>query len=333
MRLFWRLFFLAAGLALFGWYISRTGVETVWRSLLSLGPWAPLVLVPYFLVYNLDCLAWAQILPRRARKIRFLTLLRIRWCGESLNNLVPSANVGGETLKVLLLRSHGIAASEGATSAIVSKSAQTLAQLSFVLLASCVFLSVLRTESAVRAGLLFICVVGCAGVAALFWVQSIGIFRLLIAFSEKLRLDFRFLERKKARLREIDRTIVAFYKQGPLRFYRASFLYLSGWILDTLEIYLVAHLLEMPISWSQALVVEAFTGVAKALGMWIPGSLGVQESGIVLMGRLAGLPDTLCAAYAVIRRARELIFAGTGMLLLYMTPASVKPQRLTAIAQ
>src|SRR5687767_4026928 len=103
MRTFWKLFFLCAGLALFAWYISRVGLEPVWRALLSLGPWAPLVLIPYFVVYNVDCLAWAQTLPHAARKIRFLTFLRIRWCGESLNNLVPSAHVGGETLKVLLL--------------------------------------------------------------------------------------------------------------------------------------------------------------------------------------------------------------------------------------
>ena len=87
--------------------------------------------------------------------------------------------------------------------------------------------------------------------------------------------------------------------------------------MDSFEIYLVAQLLGMPIAWSQAVVVEAFTGVAKALGMWIPGSLGVQESGIVLMGRLLGLPDTLTASYALIRRGRELVFAAAGLLLLY----------------
>ena|SRR5688572_5550581 len=125
MRLFWKLLFLAVGLALFGWYISRIGVEPVWRALLSLGPWGPLVLIPYLVVYCVDCLAWTQTLPRAAREIGFLTLLRIRWCGESINNLLPSAQVGGEALKVILLRPHGISGAEGTAGAIVSKSAQT----------------------------------------------------------------------------------------------------------------------------------------------------------------------------------------------------------------
>jgi hypothetical protein len=35
------------------------------------------------------------------------------------------------------------------------------------------------------------------------------------------------------------------------------------------------------------------------------------------MGKLVGLPDAFVAAYALIRRARELVFAGVGMLLFY----------------
>ena len=99
---------------------------------------------------------------------------------------------------------------------------------------------------------------------------------------------------------------------GPV-FFGATFLYFCGWLLDTVEIYLVGYLLGVPITWPEAVVVEAFTGVAKALGMWLPGSLGVQESGIILVGKLIGLPETFVAAYALIRRARELIFAGAGM--------------------
>jgi glycosyltransferase 2 family protein len=333
MRAFWKLLVLACGLALFGWYLSRVGADTVWRGILSLGPWAPLVLFPYFVVYNVDCLAWLQTLPQAARQMRFRTLLRIRWCGESLNNLVPSAYVGGEALKVLLLRSHGITASEATTSAVISKSAQTLAQLIFILLASVLFLSMQRREPGIHSGLLLICLLGSLAVAGLFWIQSRGTFRMLIALSQKLRIKLQSLESRKAKLLEIDATIAAFYRKNPEQFYRSTALYLCGWMIDTAEIYLVAHLLGMPIFWSQAIVVEAFTGVAKALGMWIPGSLGVQESGIVLMGRLTGLPDALSATYAVIRRARELIFAAAGMLLLYLSNTSITPTKLPAIAQ
>ena len=102
---------------------------------------------------------------------------------------------------------------------------------------------------------------------------------MLIALSEELRLKFPALEARKAKLLELDATIVSFYRREPRRFYASTLLYLVGWMLDTVEIYLVAQLLDMPITLSQAVVMEAFTGVAKVLGMWLPGSLGVQESG------------------------------------------------------
>src|SRR5262249_22954191 len=135
--------------------------------------------------------------------------------------------------------------------------------------------------------------------------------------------------------------ITGFYRQHRRRFYAAIGVYFIGWLLDSVEIYVVSHLLGMPIGWTQALAVETFTSVVKLLGLGVPGSLGVQESGILMLGRLAGLPDTLSAAYPVLRRGRELIFALIGWLFLYtehtglgtikaesetVSPASISPQ-------
>jgi hypothetical protein len=64
--------------------------------------------------------------------------------------------------------------------------------------------------------------------------------------------------------------------------------------------------------------------------MWIPGALGVQEGGLLLAGRWAGLPEPFCLAYAVLRRAREAVFAGTGWLFLYL--GHVNLRRVTTAA-
>ena len=86
---------------------------------------------------------------------------------------------------------------------------------------------------------------------------------------------------------------------------------------DTLEILLVSYLLGMPVDWSQAIAVEAFISVAKAMGLFIPGALGVQESGFVFLFLLFGLPAALGVSYAIFRRGRELIFAAIGAAMLY----------------
>ena len=73
----------------------------------------------------------------------------------------------------------------------------------------------------------------------------------------------------------------------------------------------------MPLDWTQALAFEAFISVAKALGVFSPAALGVQESGVVFLFYLFGLPPTLGVSYAIIRRGRELIFALIGGAFLY----------------
>src|SRR5438552_18867502 len=92
MKLALRLIIAGAGLALFAWFVHRTGVDTISRAFATLGWSAPLILLPYALVYFLDTvgrrLSFGCALPKA---INFGTLFRIRWAGEALNNVVPSA--------------------------------------------------------------------------------------------------------------------------------------------------------------------------------------------------------------------------------------------------
>jgi putative membrane protein len=323
MKAIWKVLALLAGLALFGWYLSRADLRAVAEGLSRLGWLAPVALIPYFCVYIVDCIGWRWCLPP-GLKVPFLTLFRIRWAGESVNNVLPSAYVGGETVKVYLLRKRGVPAQAGASSAVVSKTAQTVAQLILILLAAVAFLRLAGDRPGLPLAMLLVLGSGAVILAGLFWMQRRGLFSSLVAVAAALRLQPRFLEGRREKILEVDRAITGFYQNHRPRFYGSTTVYLGGWLLDTMEIYLVACLLGMPIAWTQALAVEGFTSVAKILGMWVPGSLGIQDSGIVMLGRLAGLPDTLSVSYALLRRGREIIFAAIGWLLLCADHASLR---------
>ena len=316
MKTLWKALGLAAGLALFGWYISRADWHSVGAALARLGWLAPLALLPYLAVYVVDSLGWRLCLPPQIR-ISFGALFRIRWAGEAVNLVVPSGYVGGEAVKVYLLRKKGVPGQVGASVAVVSKTAQSVGQLLCLMLAAGAFLKMGNQQPAVRTGMLTILGAGVALLAALFWVQRRGLFASLMGVVKVLRLKVGVIEKNRASILEVDGAITRFYSQHRGRFYAAIGVYFLGWLTDSLEIYVVSRLLGMPIEWTQALAVETFTSVVKLLGIWVPGSLGVQESGIMLLGRLAGLPNTLCAAYPVLRRSRELIFALIGWLFLY----------------
>ncbi len=307
---------LAAGAALFAWFVGRVGLEGLGAALAPLGWAAPLVLAPYFVVYMIDALAWRWTFAGPLT-VGFPSLWGIRWCGEAVNGLVPSAYVGGEAVKVLLLKRRGVDAARGTAAAMVSKSAQTLAQLLFLCAAATAFLRLAPDRPELRAGLVVVLGGGLASVFALFWIQSRGMYATLRQVMSWGRWRPQWLEASRQRIEGLDAAITSFYQVHRRRFLASTVTYLAGWFLDTLEIYLVAHLLGQPMIWRQAFVVEAFVGVAKVLGMAIPGSLGVQEGGVLLVGRAVGLPEPFCLAYAVLRRARELVFIGFGLMLLY----------------
>jgi putative membrane protein len=320
-----RLLLLAAGLALFAWFVQRAGVGEIWRTCAKLGWLAPLALLPYAVIYMADTLGWRFAFPGNTPlTVGFWRLYRIRLCGESVNNVVPSAYIGGESVKVYLLHQQGVSAGQAAASVIVGRTLQTLTQVLFIALGAAAFLSMADPGSGVRRGMVFVLAGSLVVVAALFWLQSHGMFSVLFRVLSKLNLRVTSVESKREKLEQIDRRVVDFYRNDRRRFALSAGSYFAGWLLDTLDIFLVAWLLGMPIGWTQALAVEAFVSVAKVLGLFVPGALGVQESGIALVCRLAGLPDALGLAYAIIRRGRDVVYASLGWLLLYLGEATLK---------
>jgi uncharacterized protein (TIRG00374 family) len=318
VKLALRLIIATAGLALFAWFVHRTGVDAISRSFATLGWSAPLILLPYALVYLLDTVGWRLSfgcpLPKT---ISFGTLFRIRWAGESLNNVVPSAYLGGEAAKVYLLHKRGLAITDGAASVVIGKTAQVLAEVIFIGFGAVAGSLILPTDSPARAGMFAIAGAATALVAMLFWLQHRGIFSTFLALTRRLRLRVHALTSRAESLRQLDRRIFDFYRRDRQRFLSGVTLYLAGWIADSLEILLVSHLLGMPLDWTQALAFEAFISVAKALGVFAPAALGVQESGIIFLFYLFGFPQALAVPYAIIRRARELTFVLIGGALLY----------------
>lgn len=325
MKLWMRIVLLLAGLALCAALLWHADWKLIRQQLATLGWWAPLVFLPYTLVYLADSLGWKMAFGSAGTgKASFLTMARIRWSGESLNNVLPSVYVGGEALKVFLLKKHQVPISRATAAAVVSKTIQTLAQLVYLAAAAWAFSSLLPPESSMRQGLWTVMAGSLVVVALMFWIQSQGLIRIASVVAAKLRVARRFLEERREKIQKLDASIAGFYNRERGFFGMSFCAYVCGWFLDTLEIWVAAQLLGTPVTWVQALAVEAFVAVAKILGLFIPAALGVQETGIILLGRAAGFPESFCYAYAVLRRSREILFLLVGWALLSMQGISIR---------
>ena len=70
-------------------------------------------------------------------------------------------------------------------------------------------------------------------------------------------------------------------------------------MIDTLEILLVSYALGMPVAWHEALVIEAFIGVAKGFNTVVPGAFGVQEFSVMALFLMLPLLFQVCLSLEV----------------------------------
>src|SRR5256714_2486622 len=128
-------YFLAfAGAALFTFLLIREGAPQIGRAIATAG-WALLAVIAYhFLVpLFLDALAWWVLFPRDQRP-RLRKLYWMRWIGESVSTLVPSAAVGGDIVRARLSAISGTPIATAAATVLVDLTLGVFTQAAFTLL-------------------------------------------------------------------------------------------------------------------------------------------------------------------------------------------------------
>ena len=319
----------AVGVVAIAWFVWRSDPQSIVASLARLGWAAPLVLAPYAVVYAFDTLGWLMAFhPGAIRGVSWARLYVVRWCGEAVNQVVPSGYVGGEAVKALILRRDGAPELEATSSVVVGKTLQSLAQAGFIALGSWCALAYLPAESGARTGMMAAMAGSAVVVGGLFWVQSRGLFGSAGSILGRIPgLSASWLG-WEAQARRLDGLISGYYREYRGRFAASAGLFFGGWVFDCVELLLVADLMGVEMDLRMALAIESFIGVSKAIGFFVPGALGVQETGVVLLFRLFGLPEPEAMSYALIRRGREMVFAMAGWCLLYREGFSFSRLRL-----
>ncbi|HEY2781789.1 MAG TPA: flippase-like domain-containing protein [Steroidobacteraceae bacterium] len=242
--------------------------------------------------------------------------LLARWVGESANSLMPAGQLGGPVLMARYLARHGLPMEEAAAAITVSTTLQTFAQIAFALLGVVVLglRSSQFSPAALRTAALIASAFLAVQVGGFYLIQRRGLF-------SKLMSAVRRFSRKRdwsqwvAQAQAIDLAVQNTYRRnGPVT---ASFLLsLVGWIVGTGEVYLIAAFLGTPVSWRDAFVLESLGQAIRGAGFAIPGALGVQEGGYLLLAPLAGLAPGAALALSLAKRSRELLLGLPGLLYL-----------------
>lgn len=298
----------ALGLALFTALIAWHGIGDVARAL-AVGGFG-LFLVPFVHLVPLtaDALGWRCLIPG---KPPVLTVIFGRWVGESVNGLLPALQIGGNVAKARLLAQRGIGGASAGASVVVDVTLVMLTQVGFTL----VGLSLL----AVRVGgdrLLPTAMVG-VGVMGIMlggfvWAQRSGLFlgaaRALGAIGQRgasaaLLGGAGALDAAVRRLHADRRALLA-----------AGSWHAVSWLLGVSETVVALTVLGHPVDLGSAVLLESLGQAVRAAAFVVPGALGVQEGGYLLLGATVGLAPETALALSLTRRVRDLVLGLPGLV-------------------
>ena len=306
------------GLAVVGYLVAQIGPGAIWSSFVTLGWRLPLVLAfPYALAGLVDTIAWRLLLPG---PVSLGLVFRARLAGEAVNLATPTMAVGGEPVKAFLLRPH-VPLLDGLVSVIADKTTIVAGQIVFLaggLLAARATLPPSSRLLPIMTGLLAVEILAIGGFAL---VQAGGGLggggRILGRIGGRIGARVGFGgERYLQGLGDLDRALAGLYRHGRRRLVASALVHAVAWASGGLEIYIVLSLLGTPIPLGTALIIESFAGGVKFASFMVPASLGALEGGYVAFFEAFGLTATAGLSFVLVRRLREMAWAGVGFLAL-----------------
>ena len=307
----------ALTLSLLVWHI---GPLRIWDAAIRLGPLGLLlVLLPSLIMYVLEAYGWKLTLGAYANAVPFLKLLAIRTAGEVVNMTTPTAYVGGEPLKAYLLKRDKIPFVDGLASVILAKTVMSIAQVLFILMGLAAAFWIIGREhspaqlviaSVVSAGLLAFGIIGFVA------VQRWGLFTGGLGLLRRANLRVAYLEARENQLHELDRTIQNFYSRDRQRCLLATGSFLLGWLTEALEVWVMLALLGQPVSMGASIAIGGLSSLIKGGTFFIPGSLGAQDGGNLVLVTAFGYSEVAGITFALLRRFREIVWIVIGLVCL-----------------
>jgi putative membrane protein len=260
-----------------------------------------------------------RVLQLQARRGAWRDAIRVRWVGESANSLMPAGQIGGPLLMIRQLIQRGNPAPAAVAAITVSTTLQSFALLVFALMGVALVSGriVAPSSAASWSAVLLAAAALVLCPAAFYLLQRRGLFAQVTRLLTRIA-PTRDWSQLQDHAHGIDLALQEAYGHRA-RVWWSFALCLIGWIVGTGEVWLILHLLAAPVSWSAALLLESLGQAIRAAAFAIPGSLGVQEGGYLLLAPLVGLHADVALALSLAKRVRELLLGVPGLVFLHFS--------------
>ncbi|MEN8222301.1 MAG: lysylphosphatidylglycerol synthase transmembrane domain-containing protein [Acidobacteriota bacterium] len=303
------------GILLFINLIMKIGLETIWDTIKNISPgYFFVLLLLRFVFWYIRTLNWKIIMEKCSITNPFWRIFRARVAGFAVNYLTPSANIGGEAARIMVINNKSN--KNALASVILDKTIELIATIFFVMAAVAVAIYKIpmpMTQKYIYAGFVIFSVVS---MIFILRKQHQGLLKWIITRLEKIKISFRFIKNNMEKIREVDENISEFYRDSRKSFFTVLTFYIVQMIVWTSEIFFTLHFLGMSeITFLKSFLIVSLGSIAFVMPV-LPGGIGVYELTYFAIFKLLGLSTTMCMALVITRRVIALIWAGIGLIFL-----------------
>ena len=302
-------FLLAVGFVLFAVLLMHYGASEVLAGAAAAG-WGLLWVTLYrFVNLAADAQGWRALFERP--RPAFLPMLNYRWIGEAVNSMLPVGQVGGDVVRARLATRLGPGGAQAGAATVVDFTLGLMTQFLTALLAVGLLIQARgfgRETQAWLAGLLVAVVV----VAAFWAAQHLQMFGRAARLAGRVRRGSAW-ESLTGGAAALDSEVKATYRRHRA-LAECTAWRLVSWLFHAGETWLVLWFLDAPVALVATLILESLSTAVRSGAFAVPGALGVQEGGFVLLGPMVGVNAETALALSLVKRFRELVIGFAGLL-------------------
>lgn len=320
-----------AGLLLLTGLIALQGLGLVADTLNAAGTqvfWLPLV---YLIPIACALASWLFLFPIRQAPSLLFSGFAV-WISFSINWLLPVGQVGGEIVRARMLIKRQFEPGLAIATVIGDQTLQVATQAIYALFGFVLLIDT-QVDQTTHSRMGWLVLLGCVlfGLVSggLYWLQHQGLFQLFARISRKFtrfgivgsstsQRDASGLSSEspptlEEQATQIDAALKAMYQRRD-RLLLATLWRLGFRLTAAAETWLSLYFLGHPVTIGEAIILESMGQAVRSAAFLIPGGLGAQEGGIMLIGVALGIPSDVALASSLCKRVRELVLGLPGLL-------------------
>ena len=258
---------------------------------------------------------WKLIINRFKENYPFLQLFKVRMAGYTISTVTPSANIGGEIVRFLMVK--GISKKKVLASMILDKTIEITVTIIYVTFG--IILGIMRFQIPILLKIIFFLTM-VVGLFFLIYIQKIQKEGFLIWITNKIKRITRknkFFNKHINDIEETDLYISDFYKKYKgdyKRVFLQNILLVLTW---TFEIFLTFKFVGAKITFLDCFIIVSM-GVIAFIIPTLPNSIGLYELTYLGIFTMLGIDVDYGIAFIIMRRVLGISIAGIGLIFLFL---------------